>query len=144
MRSHINGMLLPNLVPGRYNYPRSALLLCDSISELTCTSLLSVYFHFNKLSVLSCASLTLEFFLMPRQETVHSCSGLSPSLDILVNLWYHKGWTNSPPKLSNLYKVLQLFHILRSWIDLHLINHSFWNKVYLTQPNVSPKHYGGT
>lgn len=48
----------------------------------------------------------------------------------------------SPSKPQNFYKDLHLFHILREWINLYLISHSFGDNVDLTQPDNSLKPYG--
>lgn len=45
------------------------------------------------------------------------------------------GENRSRSKPQNFYKGLHLFHVLREWINLHFINHSFWDNMGLIQPD---------
>lgn len=42
----------------------------------------------------------------------------------------------SPPKSPNPYEVLHFVHILNTWKGLHIINHSFWDNIVLTDQTV--------
>lgn len=73
------------------------------------------------------------------------CSDPQSHLCLFFIKWY-EGWSHcvrwgikSPPNPLNSCKGLQLFHFLRGWTGLHLVNHSFWDNSCLTQPNNSPK-----
>lgn len=91
LMSHVSGMLWKS-APGRHKYPWSDLPQWDLLSEFTHTSLSGVYFHLNKLPVLSCICLALEVFLLRRQEPGHHCSRLSLLLDILLSLSPRLDW----------------------------------------------------